>query len=210
MDRAMRSRNRGFTLIEVLVVIGILVILTAAGIAGVKKAMRVTDQAKCRELVSNCATAMGALFQRKGIWPKPLRAGGAADGVFDEKVAYMLAAEGLMSLNFDEREKITIGLDRFGILDPWGAAYIKKHGSSATLGSKLVGGGTLEGHRLHYALDLDGDGAIEANVGGEKIRIRANVAVWAGGRDGIIEPYSKGLKQDDVYSWTIGQTRGVK
>jgi hypothetical protein len=30
------------------------------------------------------------------------------------------------------------------------------------------------------------------------------------GKDGKCEGYAKGLKKDDVFSWTIGQTREVQ
>ena len=63
----------------------------------------------------------------------------------------------------------------------------------------------MRDHRLHYALDADGDGITEAVVGGESLRVRANVAVWCCGADGRIEPYTDGLKSDDVYSWTRDQ-----
>jgi hypothetical protein len=47
-------------------------------------------------------------------------------------------------------------------------------------------------------------------VGGGSIDVRANVMVWCAGQDGVIEPYSRGLNSDDVYSWTVGQTKDVK
>ena len=64
---------------------------------------------------------------------------------------------------------------------------------------------------MRYAIDLNGDGVIPGvQVGGETIDIRATAAVWCCGKDGKMESYSAGLKKDDVYSWTIGQTRGVQ
>ena len=60
-------------------------------------------------------------------------------------------------------------------------------------------------------MDLDGDGIIEgALVGGESVDIRATAAVWCCGKDGVIERYSVGVKKDDAYSWSHGQTQGVK
>ena len=72
----------------------------------------------------------------------------------------------------------------------------------------MPSGGTVDDHILRFAIDYDGDGIIEgANVGGETIDIRATAAVWCCGKDGKIEAYSQGLRRDDVYSWTKGQTQ---
>jgi len=200
--------KRGFTLIEILVVIGIIAILMGVGIgtyAGVTKA---AEKRRCQELVANTATALTALFQRKGSWPEVLLRDGSKDGELNETVAYPLAKGGYMSLTAEDGK--LVGYDCFGIVSPWATTHIKRRGSSASLGDR-VGVGTLRDHILHYALDLDGDGIIEgASVGGESVDIRATVAVWCCGQDGKIEPYSSGLHKDDVYSWTYGQTQGVK
>ena len=75
----------------------------------------------------------------------------------------------------------------------------------------MPSGGTIQDHVLRYALDLDGDGVIESvPIGGETVNIRATAAVWCCGKDGVIEAYSTGLRKDDVYSWTVGQTKEVQ
>lgn len=200
--------RKGFTLIEILVVIGIIAVLIAATAGAFSKMTKSADKAKCQELVSNVSTALVALFQADGVWPKALRTKGATDGFLDDRAAYPLAKGGYLSLTV-ENGKLA-GLDKFGILSPWGAAHVKRKGNAASLGD-AVGLGTLQEHLLHYALDLDGNGIIEgANVGGETVDIRANVAVWCCGKDGKLEPYSRGLRSDDVYSWTKGQTVDVK
>ena len=105
------------------------------------------------------------------------------------------------------------GHDRFGILTPQAQQAMKRLGKDATLGTK-IGKATIDDHILHYALDLDGDGKIiGANVGGESVNVRATAIVWcigkSGGTDGKPWPYTEGLRRDDVYSWTPGQTRDV-
>ena len=155
--------KKGFTLIEMLVVVGIIAILMGASIAGFSKMTKTAEKAKCQELVRNTATAMAAIFNRDGFWPTP-----------------------------------------------WATAYIKSHGTGASLSSK-IGEYTIKDHILHFALDLDGDGIIEgANVGGESIDVRATAIVWCCGKDGKLEAYSAGLRKDDVYSFTFGQTQNVK
>ena len=202
--------KRGFTLIEMLVAIGIIAVLIAAisgSYAGITKAAQRT---RCLELVSNTATALTALYQETGVWPRALRQnGGGTDGELDEETALPLA--GYMSLAVSSDKTRLIGYDRFGIVSPWATAYIKSHGTKANVGSKIPGGGTLRDHILHYAIDLDGDGIIRgASVGGEAIDVRATAIVWCCGRDGKIEAYSTGMRKDDVHSWSVGQTVDVR
>ena len=201
--------KKGFTLIEMLVVLGIVAVLVAAGLGAYSGATRAAERKRCQELVSNTATALTALFQAMGAWPRALREKGSTDGKLDADTAFPLAKGGYMSLT-TEGNRLS-GLDRFGIVSPWATAHIKRRGSSAQLSDK-IGLGTLgEDHTLHFALDLDGDGVIKgASVGGESVDIRATAAVWCCGKDGKLEPYSRGLKKDDVYSWAHGQTQNVK
>lgn len=202
--------KKGFTLIEMLVVIGILAILVAASLAAFSKMTKTAEKARGRELVANTATAMAALFQTEGAWPRVLRTNGATDGELDARAALPLAKGGYMTLTMNSTKTQVIGADRFGIITPWGANHVKRRGNSASLGDR-VGEGTLKDHILHYALDLDGDGIISgASVGGESVDVRANVIVWSVGPRGKVEGYSKGIKNDGIYSWTKGQTQSVR
>ena len=214
----------GFTLIEMLVVIGIIAILIGASIGGYSHMTHAADKTKAQELVSNVATALTALYQQEGNWPKRLALNGATDGELDENVSIPLAKGKYFSLTTtgSGSNMKLVGNDRFGIISPWAMAVVKRRGMSATLDDK-VGTMTVRDHRIHYALDLDGDGIIKgASVGGNSVDIRATAAAWCGGRDGVIDPYpygggkkSKGKDAkagptDDVYSWTIGQTKDVQ
>lgn len=204
--------KKGFTLIEMLVVVGIIGILVASGIGAFSHMTKAAERQRCQELVSNVATALTALFNQNGSWPRALiNDGGGKDGELDETAAYPLAKGGFMTLTMSTDEGKLSGYDKFGIVTPWAMALIKAKGTSAAISHKVPGGGTIKDHILHYALDLDGDGIIEsANVGGQSIDVRATAIVWACGKDGKIEPYRRGLKGDDVYSWTFGQTQRVK
>lgn len=202
-----------FTLVEVLVVIGIIAVLLAASIGGFTKMTKTAERAKTQELVNNVATALTALFQQEGVWPKRLATNGKTDGRLDANAAYALVAGTTKYFSLSQSEGKLIGHDRFGILTPVAQQVVKRLGSEASLGSK-VGKLTVEDHILHYALDLDGDGKIiGASVGGENINVRATAIVWcigkSGGNNGDPWPYTEGLKRDDVYSWTPGQTRDV-
>ena len=216
-------RTKGFTLIEMLVVIAIIGILASVCLVAFGPATGAAEKQRCQELVSNTATALTALFQNEGSWPKRLAEEGATDGKLDEKTAYALVANGRSYFSLTKDGAKLGGHDRFGIVTPWAQAVIKRLGTSASKGSK-VGSKTVEDHILHYALDLDGDGKIEgASVGGQSVDVRATAIVWCCGKAGVIDPYpyangsggkgattASGGKTDNVYSWTPAQTRDVK
>ena len=216
--------RRGFTLIEMLVVIGIIAILTGAAIGSFSAMTKTAEKAKAQELVSNVATALTALFQQEGAWPKRLISNNNKQ--LDKDAAVPLAKGGYFSLTTkgSGSDMQLSGLDKFGILSPWATAIVKRRGTSAQLADKVNGTSTVKDHILYYALDLDGDGIIKgANVGGKTIDIRATAAVWCGGKDGVVDPYpfagggekrgghsSRGQRSDDQYSWTPGQTKDVE
>ena len=202
----------GFTLIEMLVVIGIVAVLIGASIGGYAKMTKSAEKAKAQELVSNVATALTALFQQEGAWPRRLaRKAASGDGELDAETAYTLVAGTTKYLSLTTQGSRLAGLDRFGVVTPWATSVIKRKGLSAALTDKVTGSTAVKDHVLHYALDLDGDGIIEANVGGESVKIRATAAVWCIGKDGGDKgkpwPYAQGRKAGDIYSWTYGQTR---
>jgi prepilin-type N-terminal cleavage/methylation domain-containing protein len=212
--------KKGFTLIEMLVVIGIIAVLVGASIGGFSAMTRTAEKAKCQELVSNVATALTIMFQQEGVWPKRLAKNGASDGQLDADAAYAFVAGTTKYLSLSVSGGRLAGIDRFGVVSPWASAHLKRKGSSASL-SDVVSAGpngsmTVKDHILHYALDLDGDGIIQgASVGNQVIDVRATAIVWCGGKDGFVSPYpyaggGKGGKNDDVYSWTPGQTKNVQ
>ena len=216
--------HKGFTLVEMLVVIGIIAILIGASLGGFSAMTKSAENAKCQELVANTATALTALFQQEGAWPKRLAQNGATEGKLDAKTAYALVAGKTKYLSLSATGGQLSGSDRFGIVSPWAQAKIKRLGTGASESSIVSGSATIDDHVLRYALDLDGDGIIEgANVGGKSVDIRATAAVWCCGKDGVISPYpyggggsgggankGKSSRCDDVWSWTPGQTRSVK
>ena len=199
--------RRGFSLIEMLVVIGIIAALVAASLGGYSAVTKMAERTKCRELVAQVAMAMTLLYQKEGNWPKRLALQGKADGRLDADTA--LALKNYYSLTVDGDGKLT-GYDRFGILTTWAHNVFKRVGNETKLNTVVSSGkhgtSTVADHILHFALDLDGDGRIEgAMVGGESVSVRATAIVWCGGADGYVESYTKGLKGDDIYSWTAGQ-----
>ena len=209
--------RRGFTLIEMLVVIGIIAVVIGASVGGFSAMTKTAERAKAHELVQNVATALTALYQQEGNWPKRLATNGGSDGRLDKDAAIPLALGKYFSLTTkgSGKEIKLAGLDQHGIVTPWAAAVIKRRGTDSQLSDAVTGSTTVKDHILHYALDLDGDGVIKgANVGGESVDVRATAIVWcigkSGGNKGEPWPYRTGLKKDDVYSWAAGQTVEVK
>ena len=189
-------KRRGFTLIEMLVVIGIIATLMGVMLASVSMFLKSAEKARCQELVANTSTAL---------------VGHNSNNILDEKAALPLAKGGCMTLTMNSSKTQLSGYDRFGVISPWAFTVLKRRGSSTSLSTKVPSGGTIQDHVLRYALDLDGDGVIESvSIGGETVNIRATAAVWCCGKDGVIEAYSTGLRKDDVYSWTVGQTKEVQ
>lgn len=197
-------------MVEMLVVIGVIVALLGASVGSYSAITRMAEQAKARELVSNVATGLSALYQQNGVWPRRIAERGEPDGKLDKDVAPAL--KGYVSMNIYDGK--VIGLDRFGIVTPWATAVLKGAGSSAdestVVSSAKDGPHTVDDHILHYAVDLDGDGIVNASVGGEAVSVRASAIVWCAGRDGKMETYTRGLKKDDIYSWAPGQAKGLK
>ncbi len=198
--------RKAFTLIEMLVVIGIIAVLVGASIGGFAGMTRAAENKKCQELVANTATALTYLFQNKGMWPKCIRNGASAQ-LLDKNAALALATT--MSLTTSNSQ--LAGLDRFGVVTPWAMTVIKRKGNSASESSKVPSGGTIKDHILRYAIDDDGDGIIKnVSVGGESVSVRATAIVWSCSKDGKEYPYSTGIKKGCSYSWTPGQTRNVE
>ena len=225
-----RKARQGCTLVEMLVVIGIIAALIGASLGGYSFATKHAQAARGRELVSNTATALNVLFQRQNRWPPSLAQEAASGaGRLTARAAACLAVHNLMTLSHTtidrDGEKVPTlsGLDRCGIVDPWAMEVLKRlpPGDSG-LGASVPSGGTVQDRILYFALDLDGDGITEANVGGTTVNIRGNAAVWSCGLDGVLSPYpyagggakggggaNKGgaasKRSDDIYSWAPRQ-----
>lgn len=204
--------RRGFTLMEMLVVIGIIGVLISAGMVSFSQITKKAQKARAQELVIDTAAALEAIYQKDGAWPRRILAEGNSDGEITAEIAYDIATKGkMMSLTIDSQnanKHQTTGHDRMGIVSPWAMDVIKKAGKK-TVGesTRVPSGGTIRSHRLHFAVDTEGKGFVRASVGGESVQIRGSVMVWCAGYDGKLEPYSKGKRSDDVYSWSDAQRK---
>ena len=200
------NARSAFTLIEMLVVIGIIAILMGAGMTAYSVATRKAQQARAREVVCNVATAIESVYQREGCFPRRILAQGGSDGEMDAEVAYELAKRKAMSLTYDSNSKQTVGAARCGVLTPWGQDVVNRSSSSGAMdGQKVPSGGTVRDHRVHFAVDTEGRGIVNASVGGESVRVRASAVAWCCGRDGKAYRYSEGLRHGCSYSWSAQQ-----
>ena len=209
-----RGGKRGFTLVEMLVVIGIIAILAGASMIGYSKVLKASQKTRNREIVSNAATALTQILTKNnGSWPELLleRANGGKGRLDKETCAVFVTFE-MMGLAYNQNsadgtgQRQLIGKDRCGIVDV-DAEKVLKRSRSAGEGAKVPTGGTVQDHILYFAIDEDGDGFTEAQVeGGGKLTIRATAVVWAAGPDGKVD-YGSMAHNDDVYSWTPAQVK---
>ena len=71
--------KKGFTLIEMLVVIGIVAVLIAASIGGYSAVIRSVERARATDLVKQVALALSTLYERTGgEWPLRIASVGEA------------------------------------------------------------------------------------------------------------------------------------
>ena len=205
-------KKSGFTLVEMLVVMGIIAVLAAASMVGYSKVVKSAKKAKNQELVSNAATALTQILNKEGVWPEEL-VDNKEKGLLDKDTAVVFVRYNLMGLAYNQREADgnaskyrLIGKDRFGLVDAEAEAVLKRN-PNATEGTSVPTGGNVGKHILHYAIDEDGDGFTEATVEGAGVlKIRASAVVWAAGPDGKVD-YSSYGRNDDVYSWRKDQIK---
>ena len=206
-NRGQKTAKRGFTLIEMLVVIGIIAVLSGALMAGFGRVTKAAQRAKATELVSQAAQALAIMRQKNdNVWPSVVISFGGGEGAGNGmvvSVAEKLAEFKLLSVackDWDKKDYTPIGVSRFGVVDPWAEAVLKRN-NNATIASKVPSGGTVQDHIIYFAVDKDGDGITTATVGGQQVNVRAEAIAWCAGADGKLAPYSQRGHSDDIYSW---------
>lgn len=201
--------RKAFTLVEMLVVIGIIAVLIVASLASYNGIIARAQKARAEELVQQVATALEQVMQKEDAWPRPVLAEGAGgNGRMTAAVGGALAKRGALSLTYQKYEENGTtryelsGVDKFGVVDPWAADVIKRRFKTGGLSvaTKVPSGGTIDDHILRFAVDDDYDGRVKVSGEGLKgVTVRKSVVVWCCGRDG------KFGTKDDIQSWSKAQ-----
>ncbi len=206
-----KRSNKGFTLVEMLVVMGLIGLLVAMMTGALQYVQTTARQAQAQELVSNVATALTIYIQREGTWPQEILTSG---GVVNNQVCKVLQQARLLDLttvNIKSDGTTPINQnspERFGLLSPWGQRMLRRNPKmTASLGG-LPTDSQLLRHMLQFRVDIDYDGKIDSSdsmlgsIPGQGSVIRASAIVWSCGPNGK-EDGSTGAKneRENRQSW---------
>lgn len=210
-----RGDTLGFTLVEMLVVIGIIGILSTALVGSFSHLKKAAMQVQAQNQVSEVATAFNRLLQRDREWPDEW-VGEKGKGVkteMDEEVCWVFQQRKWLDLTTYKSEGVINkqSLDRFGMLDPWGRNALKKNNTQNST-DKVPTGGTFKDHRIQFRLDKNYDGWVDSSDGAPpNVKVRASVIVWSRGPDGRDDYETSGrYPRDDRLSWAHGQSKSGK
>lgn len=203
-----KRSDRGFTLAEMLVVIGIIGILIAVMAGGFTIVQALAWKTRSQELVSNVATALSIYIQKEGSWPDEIL---RSKGNVNNEVCKVLQEAKLLDLTTVKSDG-TINQnspERFGLFSPWGQRIIRKTPKlTASLGA-LPANTELQKHILQFRVDVDLDGKIDQNdatlgtIPGRGTAIRASAIVWSCGPSGKADGETGAQSsQDNSQSWS--------
>jgi prepilin-type N-terminal cleavage/methylation domain-containing protein len=181
--------NKGFTLVEMLVVMGLIGLLVAMMTGGLQYVQNTAWQSRSQALVSNVATALTIYIQREGVWPAEILSSG---GIVNNQVCKVLQQARLL----DVTTVTSAGAinqnspERFGLFSPWGQRMVKRiPKTTASLGA-VPPDAALCRHMLQFRVDVNLDGKIDSSdaqlgsIPGAGSVIRASAMVWACGPNG--------------------------
>ncbi len=214
----------GFTLVEMLVVIGIIGLLAATLIASFSYVKIAAKQSQAHNLVMEVATAMSLYVQQERDWPEQWKDKEAVG--MDQKVCWVLQDKKLFDVttytyqpkpnetrvnNLADANLNWQSLDRFGLLDPWGRAALRKNKTKNET-DKVESGGTFADHRLQFRLDKNLDGMVDSlDNAPPGVEVRASVIVWSRGpnADKTFEQTGEPTKNNRC-SWPVSKYKNGK
>ncbi len=203
-----KRSDRGFTLAEMLVVIGIIGILIAVMAGGFTIVQTLAWKTRSQELVSNVATALSIYIQKEGSWPDEFL---RSKGNVNNEVCKVLQEAKLLDVTTVKSDG-TINQnspERLGLFSPWGQRIIRKNPKlTASLGA-LPSNVELQKHILQFRVDLNLDGKIDQNdatlgtIPGKGTTIRASAIVWSCGPSGKADGETGARNpQENSQSWS--------
>jgi prepilin-type N-terminal cleavage/methylation domain-containing protein len=202
-----KRSKKGFTLVEMLVVMGLIGLLVAMMTGALQYVQTTARQAQAQELVSNVATALTIYIQREGTWPQEILTSG---GVVNNQVCKVLQQAKLLDVTTVKSDGSINqnSPERFGLLSPWGQRMLRRNPrTTASLGG-LPTDSLLLRHMLQFRVDINYDGKIDSSdallgtIPGRGGVIRASAIVWSCGPNGK-ESGSTGAKneRENRQSW---------
>jgi prepilin-type N-terminal cleavage/methylation domain-containing protein len=202
-----RSGQKGFTLIEILVVIAIIAILAGmiVGVTGMarKRAMR----AKASTNISTIKLALEAYNTNNGIYPDGGRTGKAKD---DPWMLFLALYTGNMKIGGSRDSHLgdwppeSIGRWNGVFKTGEGSMYENPNEDELDFSTGIRGRAVFLdpwGHPYHYA-EFDSRAPADKTLDGGQMRAKGGqrYAIWSDGPDGI----NDWGKNDDVNSWSEG------
>ena len=185
----MKRLQRGFTLVEMLVVMGLIGLLVAMMTGALQYVQTTARQAQAQELVSNVATALTIYLQREGSWPPEVLNSG---GVMNNDVCKVLQQSKLLDVttvksdgNINQNSP-----ERFGLLSPWGQRMVRRNPTMTASPGALPQDALLKRHMVQFRVDINLDGKIDSSdsllgaIPGQGSVIRASAIVWTCGPNG--------------------------
>jgi prepilin-type N-terminal cleavage/methylation domain-containing protein len=203
----------GFTLVEMLMVIGIIGILAVTLVGSFSYLKTTAWQTRAQAQVSQLATALTVYLQNERSWPDEL----LNNDEFNPEVCAVLQQSKIVDVTTwttlptkTASGKISENSpDKHGLLDPWGRAIMRRNLKAQE--------SEVKDHRLQYRLDKNFDGVVDASEGSPKgATVRAAVLVWSRGPDGFDDETGKNPKAkrrypyDDRLSWNYGQAKAER
>lgn len=203
-------RHNGFTIVEMLVIIGIIGILSMVLLNTFSRVQESARKLQAQNLVNEAATAFSRYLQDHREWPQEFLIKEEMDdrvckvfqeGKYMDVTPYKMKASGTITSEINNKS-----LDRFGLLDPWAQRSLKGRPSASETDPAVAGySKSFAEHRLQYRLDRNLDGFVNSQDGEtpEGVSVRASAIVWSRGRDGEDDFRKSGQRypKDDSLSW---------
>ncbi len=198
------QKRAGFTLVEMLVIIGIIAILATALVSGAGHMKRVAERTRAQRMVDDVKVALNLYLQSEREWHDTL----IERLETDADVSSLLNKNKLLDVVVPDDVINSTSLDRFGLLDEWGRQSLRRNPNISSATQSGEDGIQIREHRIQFRLDTNYDGYVDAGEGSPMgLRIRGNVIVWSRGPDGQDDfsssnPKARGrYPYDDLISW---------